>query len=61
MMRMNKIAALLFLAGMASPALATDGYFPHGYGMKAKGMGGASTAMAVDSMGAPTTRRAWSG
>ena len=28
-----------------------DGYFPHGYGMKAKGMGGASVAMANDSSG----------
>lgn len=32
-------------------ALATDGYFPHGYGMKAKGMGGAATAMASDALG----------
>ena len=39
---------LAFLAMLASPmtaALATDGYFSHGYGMKAKGMGGASVAM----------------
>lgn len=43
----------VLLAGFAIPslALATDGYFPHGYGMKAKGMGGATTAMAVDSFG----------
>jgi len=32
-------------------ALATNGYFPHGYGLKAKGMGGASLAMNQDSMG----------
>jgi long-chain fatty acid transport protein len=32
------------------PALATNGYFPHGYGLKAKGMGGASTATAQDSL-----------
>ena len=50
-MRMNTIATLLFMAGIASPALATDGYFAHGYGMKAKGMGGASTAMAIDAFG----------
>jgi len=31
--------------------LATDGYFPHGYGMKAKGMGGASMAVAQDAFG----------
>jgi long-chain fatty acid transport protein len=50
-MNINKIVALLFVAGMAGPALATDGYFSHGYGMKAKGMGGAATARAVDSFG----------
>lgn len=30
---------------VATSAFATDGYFPHGYGMKALGMGGASVAM----------------
>ncbi len=44
-------SALLAVFAIPSVALATDGYFPHGYGMKAKGMGGASTAMAVDSFG----------
>ena len=38
----------------ALPALATDGYFPHGYGMKALGMGGTSTALAQDSLGGAT-------
>jgi long-chain fatty acid transport protein len=35
-------------AALAAPlaAQATDGYFTHGYGMKAKGMGGASIAVA---------------
>lgn len=32
-------------------ALATDGYFSHGYGMKAKGMGGVSLAVAQDAFG----------
>ena len=52
-MRINKIAVSLIAAGvMASPlAHATNGYFSHGYGMKAKGMGGASTAMAIDTFG----------
>lgn len=50
-MKLKKIAALLFAVGVSAPALATDGYFAHGYGMKAKGMGGAATAMASDSMG----------
>lgn len=47
------VLASAFLAVFALPslALATDGYFPHGYGMKAKGMGGAATAMASDSFG----------
>jgi long-chain fatty acid transport protein len=41
-------------ACLAGPALATNGYFPHGYGMKAKGMGGVSTALAQDSLGGAT-------
>ncbi|MDO8767982.1 MAG: long-chain fatty acid transporter, partial [Burkholderiaceae bacterium] len=32
----------------AGSAYATNGYFSHGYGIKAKGMGGASVAMAQD-------------
>ena len=44
-------SALVAAFAIPSLALATDGYLPHGYGMKAKGMGGASTAMAVDSFG----------
>ena len=39
---------------VALPALATNGYFAHGYGLKAKGMAGASTAMAQDSLGGAT-------
>ena len=35
----------------AGSAHATNGYFSHGYGMNAKGMGGASTAMTKDSFG----------
>ena len=49
-MRFRNFAAV---AAMALPALAyaTDGYFPHGYGMKAKGMGGASIAVTGDAFG----------
>ncbi len=43
--RLHPLIGALLLVGMASPALATNGYFPHGYGIKAKGMGGASVAM----------------
>lgn len=46
---MNKFAlrplvAALVLSAPVMSAFATDGYFSHGYGMKAKGMGGAATA-----------------
>ena len=50
-MKFSKISTLLLALGLAAPAFATDGYFSHGYGMKAKGMGGAATAMASDAMG----------
>lgn len=44
---------LAIAAALAAPmaAYATDGYFSHGYGMKAKGRGGAATAMATDAFG----------
>ena len=35
----------------AGSAQATNGYFSHGYGMKAAGMGGVATALAQDSFG----------
>jgi long-chain fatty acid transport protein len=46
----------LIAAGVAAflvPGMvgATDGYFSHGYGMKAKGMGGTSIAVAQDAFG----------
>ncbi|MCF8176326.1 MAG: outer membrane protein transport protein, partial [Burkholderiaceae bacterium] len=50
-MKLKKIAALIVAFGVTAPAFATNGYFSHGYGMKAKGMGGAATAMASDSFG----------
>ncbi len=43
--------ALLFVP---VAAFATDGYFSEGYGMKAKGRGGASTAMTTDAFGGAT-------
>ncbi|MGE0358607.1 MAG: OmpP1/FadL family transporter [Burkholderiales bacterium] len=44
-------------------AVATDGYFSHGYGMKAKGMAGASTALAADGFGGANNPAAmvWAG
>jgi len=43
------LAALIAVLPLA--AHATDGYFAHGYGMKAIGMGGASIAVAQDAFG----------
>lgn len=46
-------AVLVLVTGCAlAPAVqATDGYFSHGYGIKGKGMGGASLALAHDAFG----------
>jgi len=50
---MRKILLAAATAAALAPcvALATDGYFSHGYGMKAKGMAGAATAVAQDAFG----------
>lgn len=50
-MKATKLAVLFAAVGLSASAFATDGYFSHGYGMKAKGMGGAATAMASDAFG----------
>jgi len=42
---MRQLAVLILLAAPVTAALATDGYFSHGYGMKSKGMGGAAVAL----------------
>ena len=42
------------VAGLPQPAAATNGYFSIGYGMKATGMGGASTATSQDTLGGAT-------
>ncbi len=47
-MKFTRVFAFMALAGLAGSAYATDGYFSHGYGMKAKGMGGAATASSDD-------------
>jgi long-chain fatty acid transport protein len=49
-MRFRRLVALAATA-LPLAASATDGYFSHGYGLKAKGMGGASTAVAQDAFG----------
>lgn len=53
-MRKTLLAAATAAALAPCAALATDGYFAHGYGMQAKGRAGASTAMATDSFGGAT-------
>ncbi|BAN34647.1 long-chain fatty acid transport protein [Sulfuricella denitrificans skB26] len=52
-MKLKALVGVLAVAGLAMPGIAsaTNGYFSHGYGIKAKGMGGAATATASDAMG----------
>lgn len=50
-MKLKKLAVLVAITAASGSAFATNGYFAHGYGMKAKGMGGAATATASDAMG----------
>jgi len=50
-MKFTRTALALALAGISLGAQATNGYFAHGYGMKAKGMAGVSTAMTGDAFG----------
>jgi long-chain fatty acid transport protein len=47
MKKINTLRATVVAAVLAtgSAAWATDGYFPHGFGIKSKGMGGASVAV----------------
>jgi long-chain fatty acid transport protein len=47
-MKLARVFAFMAMAGLATSAFATNGYFSHGYGIKAKGMGGASTASTDD-------------
>ena len=50
-MKFTRVFAFMALAGLAGSAFATNGYFAHGYGMKAKGMAGAATASSDDAFG----------
>lgn len=49
-LRLSLIAAAIAIISQ-HPASATNGYFSHGYGIVAKGMGGAATAMTQDTFG----------
>lgn len=53
-MRKTQLLIALAAIGFAGSASATNGYFAHGYGIKAKGMGGAGIAYAQDAMAAAT-------
>ncbi len=56
-MKLKKLIGLMALAGtIAAPGIAsaTNGYFAHGYGMKAKGMAGVGIALPQDAMAAAT-------
>ena len=44
-------AAICAMTLLPLTAAATDGYFAHGYGMRAKGMGGTSYALGLDAFG----------
>lgn len=44
--------AATFVPLLSTPALATNGYFSHGYGMKSIGMGGAAIALPQDAIAA---------
>ncbi|MDH5594502.1 MAG: outer membrane protein transport protein [Gammaproteobacteria bacterium] len=52
----QKILAGALAVALAAPmgAMATNGYFAHGYGQKSKGMGGAGVAYAQDTIAAAT-------
>lgn len=64
-MKYNKIALALAVSGLMlpGPASATNGYFSHGYGMRAKGMAGAATAVTGDTFGGANNPAAmvWAG
>ncbi len=51
-MKVKRIISLLAICAMAGPALATDGYFSDGYGIKAKGMAGVAIALPQDALAA---------
>jgi long-chain fatty acid transport protein len=53
-LRSLAIAAAVAAAFASPAAFATNGYFPHGQGIKAKGMAGAAIALPQDSIAAAT-------
>lgn len=56
-MKLKSLYGMLAAAGLVAvsgAAFATNGYFSHGYGIKAKGMGGAGIAFGQDALAAAT-------
>lgn len=55
-MNLKRLMGVLAMAGLTVPgaAMATNGYFSHGYGMKAKGMAGVGIALPQDALAAAT-------
>ncbi|MEK7801744.1 MAG: outer membrane protein transport protein, partial [Pseudomonadota bacterium] len=55
-MKLKTLVGVLAIAGLAMPGIAsaTNGYFSHGIGIKAKGMGGVGIALPQDSLAAAT-------
>lgn len=53
-MKKTLLAAAITAAFAPGIALATDGYFQHGYGLKAKGMAGVGVALPQDALAAAT-------
>ncbi|MDP2449420.1 MULTISPECIES: OmpP1/FadL family transporter [Comamonadaceae] len=50
----RNLAAFAIIAGPLTAAMATNGYFSHGFGIKAKGMGGVGIALPQDALAAAT-------
>ena len=53
-MKLKRILCVMVVVGLTVPGMAwaTNGYFSHGYGMKAKGMGGVGIALPQDALAA---------
>ena len=51
-MKLNQTIVTLFSLMASAQALATDGYFAHGYGVKSQGMGGVGIALPQDAIAA---------
>ena len=58
-MKFTRVFAFMALAGLAGSAFATNGYFSHGYGMKAKGMAGVLPPCRMMLLAAQTTLQQW--